>query len=239
METTCADDGSELSAGAMAESVRLAMTRKTPEESLRTVIGMAVSCAPCDQASITVLGPGRTLETVAASDDRITKADRLQYDLREGPCLDAVFTDGVFQVADLTADSRWPQWSPLAAGLGLGALLAVHLYTDTALGALNLYSEHPRGYDDLDVEIAKVVAAHASVVLAYTRAQQNLWRAIDTRNLIGQAQGILMARYGLTADRAFAVLTRYSQARHTRLAVVAEELASTGQLPDLDLTDPH
>ena len=239
METTCADDGSVLSAGVMAESMRRAMTRKTPEESLRTVIGMAVSCAPCDQASITVLGPGRTLETVAASDDRVTKADRLQYDLREGPCLDAVFTGGVFRVEDLAADSRWPQWAPLAAGLGIGALLAVHLYTDTALGALNLYSEQPREYDDLDLEVAKVVAAHASVVLAHTRKTQDLWRAIDTRNLIGQAQGILMARYGLTPERAFAVLRRYSQARHTRLAAVAEELTSTGHLPDLDPTDPH
>ena len=236
METTCTDDGSVLSAGVMAESMRQAMTRKTPEEALRAVIVMALGCAPCDQASITVLGPGRTLETVAASDDRVVKADRLQYELREGPCLDAVFTDGVFRVEDLAADSRWPQWAPLADGLGIGALLAVHLYTDTALGALNLYSEQPREYDDLDLEVAKVVAAHASVVLAHTRTTQNLWRAIDTRNLIGQAQGILMARYGLTPERAFAVLRRYSQARHTRLAAVAEELTSTGHLPDLDVT---
>src|SRR4051812_25519320 len=122
METTRADDGSVLSAGAMAESVREAMTRKTPEESLRAVIAMAVGCAPCDQASITVLGPGRTLETIAASDDRITKADRLQYDLNQGPCLDAVYTDGVFRVDDLGTDTRWPQWTPLATGLGIGAL---------------------------------------------------------------------------------------------------------------------
>ena len=239
METTCADDGSVLSAGVMAESMRQAIARKTPEEGLRAVIAMALGCAPCDQASITVLGPGRTLETVAASDDRVVKADRLQYELREGPCLDAVFTDGVFRVEDLAADSRWPQWAPLADGLGIGALLAVHLYTDTALGALNLYSEQPREYDDLDLEVAKVVAAHASVVLAHTRTTQDLWRAIDTRNLIGQAQGILMARYGLTPERAFAVLRRYSQARHTRLAAVAEELTSTGHLPDLDPTSEH
>jgi hypothetical protein len=239
METTCADDGSVLSAGAMAESVREAITRKTPEESLQAVIGMALACAPCDQASITVLGPGRTLETVAASDDRITKADRLQYDLNQGPGLDAVYTDNVFRVEDLPADNRWPQWAPLAAELGLGALLAVHLYTDTALGALNLYSEQPREYDDLDLEVAKVIAAHASVVLAYTRKTQDLWRAIDTRNLIGQAQGILMARFGLTADKAFAVLRRYSQARNTRLAVIAEELTRTGQLPELEATHDH
>jgi AmiR/NasT family two-component response regulator len=72
------------------------------------------------------------------------------------------------------------------------------------------------------------------VVLAYARTEQNLWQAIDTRNLIGQAQGMLMARYGLTPDKAFAVLRRYSQTTNVRLAVLAEELTSTGRLPDLD-----
>jgi hypothetical protein len=80
----------------------------------------------------------------------------------------------------------------MAAGLGIGALVAVHLYTDTGLGALNLYSEQPREFHGADLEAARVVAAQASVVLAYTRKTQNLWHAIDTRNLIGQAQGMLM-----------------------------------------------
>ena len=62
-------------------------------------------------------------------------------------------TNGVFEVTDLAVDTRWPRWAPRAAGLGIGALLAVHLYTDTALGALNLYSERPRAYDDTDLEV--------------------------------------------------------------------------------------
>ena len=144
-------------------------------------------------------------------------------------------TNGVFEVTDLAVDTRWPRWAPRAADLGIGGLLAVHLYTDTALGALNLYSERPRVYDDTDLEAARIVAAHASVVLAYTRKTQDLWRAIDTRNLIGQAQGMLMAQYKLTPDTAFAVLRRYSQATNVRLAELAEELTSTGQLPELDV----
>jgi GAF domain-containing protein len=234
VESTSADDGSVLSAGVLAESLRAAVARRTPEQSLRAVIEMAVGTAPCDQASITMLGPGRAVQTVASSDDRITKADLLQYDLDEGPCLDAVWTDGVFRVPDLVADARWPRWAPMAAGLGIGAMLAVHLYTDTGLGALNLYSERPRQFDGTDLEAARVVAAHASVVLAYARKTQDLWQAIDTRNLIGQAQGMLMARYGLTPDKAFAVLRRYFQTTSVRLAVLAEELTSIGRLPDLD-----
>lgn len=66
--------------------------------------------------------------------------------------------------------------------------MSVHLFTDTALGSLNLYSLCPRDYSHGDLEAAKIIAAHASVVLAYTRQERNLWQAIDSRNLIGQAQ---------------------------------------------------
>ena len=66
--------------------------------------------------------------------------------------------------------------------------MSVHLFTDTALGSLNLYSLHPRDFGHADLEAARVIGAHASVVLAYARTEQNLWQAIDTRNLIGQAQ---------------------------------------------------
>ena len=74
---------------------------------------------------------------------------------------------------------------------------------------------------------------HASVVVAFTRSEQHLWQAIDTRNLIGQAQGILMAKYELTAERAFGVLRRYSQQQNRKLAAVAEQLATTRELPGL------
>ena len=93
-------------------------------------------------------------------------------------------------------------------------------------------------FTDTDIENARVIAAQASVVVAYGRAQENLWRAIDARNLIGQAQGMLMQRYGLTGEKAFAVLRRYSQHHHIKLTVLAEQLTTTGQLPDLD-ADSH
>lgn len=219
------------SAADFAEVLRQAAARKTSRESLATVIAMAVESGPCDSASITMLGKQRQLTTVAASDDRVLQADQLQYDLDEGPCLDAVWVEGQFVVPDLEADGRWPRWAPRAAELGVCGMLSLHLFTDTALGSLNLYSLRPREFDAADVETAKVIAAHASVVLAYARAEQNLWQAIDSRNLIGQAQGILMERYKLNQSSAFAVLKRYSQNHNLRLAVVAEELVSTGALP--------
>ncbi len=229
----------DLGPGPMVEVVRGAVARSSPEEALRAVIEMAVESGPCDAASITTLGPGRTLSTMACSDDRVLNADQLQYELGEGPCLDAVWTNGVFLVPELLADGRWPHWAPRAAELGIGASMSVHLFTDTRLGSLNLYSLNRRGFDPTEVETARVIAAHASVVLAYANTTQNLWRAVDARNLIGQAQGMLMARYGLTAPKAFAVLRRYSQHHNIKLTVLAEQLTSTGQLPDLDRRHLH
>ena len=198
----------------------------------RHVLDMAVTSGPAEQASITVRS-GRAVESIAYSSDLILRADQLQYELSEGPCLDAVWTDGVFVIPDLRADGRWPRWSPAAAELGVGSSVSVHLFTDTALGSLNLYSLHPRDYDHADLEDAKVIGGHASVVLAYALTEQNLWQAIDTRNLIGQAQGILMQKYEINADRAFSVLRRYSQHHNLKLAAVAEHLTRTRTLPHM------
>ncbi len=218
----------------LAEAVRQATTQPASIDALNTVITMATDCGPCDGASVTMLGKNRSLTTVASSDELITRADRLQYELHQGPCLDAVWTDELFIVKNLVEDGRWPQWAPQAAELGVRGVLSVHLFTDTALGAINLYSMQAREYGHADIEVARVIAAHASVVLAYARSEENLWQAIDSRNLIGQAQGILMERFGLAPQRAFAVLRRYSQDHNRKLAVIAEELVRTGKLVGLD-----
>lgn len=231
MGTARSGSGEGLEAWVFAEAVREAASRRSPAEALAAVIGMAVTSGPGEAASIT-LRTGQDLESVAYSNDLILRADQLQYELGEGPCLDAVWTDGIFVVPDIVADGRWPRWAPAAAELGVGSTLAVHLFTDAALGALNLYSLHPRDYSPSEVEAAKVIAAHASVILAFTRNELNLWQALDSRNVIGQAQGILMMRYGLTAERAFEVLRRYSQQHNLKLAAVAEHVTITRTLPD-------
>jgi GAF domain-containing protein len=225
-----------LSAAVVAEAVRDAASRKTPEESLQAVIELAVETGPCDAASITLL-TGKHLETVAFSDDHVRQADDMQYQLAEGPCFDSVWTDGFHAAGDVTGNGRWPRWAPEAARLGLGAVLAVHLYTDTSVGALNLYSVTPRDFTTADLDAARVLGAHASVILAYTRATRNLRQAIDTRAVIGQAQGMLMARYGLTGEAAFGLLRRYSQTLNMKLVLLAVQLTETGELPAMPFED--
>ena len=109
-----------LAAGMVVEATRDAVARSSPQDALRAVIDMAVESGPCDAVSLTTLGRGRTVTTEAHSSDQVLQADRLQYELGEGPCLDAVWTNGVYLVPNLIADGRWPRWAPRAAELGIG-----------------------------------------------------------------------------------------------------------------------
>ena len=139
---------------------------------------------------------------------------------------------GRLLIVDTASDPRWPVWGPAVAQLGLHSVLSIHLFTDRrVLGALNLYYESKADFSDDEVEVAKVVAAHASVALAKLRSERDLWRAIDSRHLIGQAQGILMERFKLSPEKSFAVLRRYSQHHNIKLHEVAGELVKTGRLP--------
>jgi GAF domain-containing protein len=203
------------------------------EDTLDGVLKLAVWVAPCDVASVSLRHGGGKVETTAASDPVAQRAHELQQELGEGPCLDVVWDEeGVNVVPDVGDSSRWPRWSGHAAELGLASMIAVRLFTrEETIGALDLYSHRRQDYDTDDVLAARVVAARVSTVLARAKHEKTLWEAIDSRHQIGQAQGILMERYNLTADQAFAVLRRYSQEQNRKLRVVAAEVVATRNLP--------
>lgn len=145
-----------------------------------------------------------------------------------------------FIVDDMEQDPRWPTWGPLAADLGLRSILATRLFTHGEThGALNLYSSDPRRFDEDDVAVAHVFGAHASVALAAARQEEHLRKAVDARHVIGQAQGILMERFDIDADRAFNVLRRYSQNRNVKLRAIAEEVVDHRTLAEPAMTEPE
>ena len=112
-------------------------------------------------------------------------------------------------------------------------MLGIRLYTTkTTIGSLNFYDPEPHRFTAEDVDVAHMLARHAAVAMENARGTEHLWKAIDARNLIGQAQGILMERFGIDAQQAFSVLQRYSQNNNLRLNVVAEKLIATRSLPD-------
>jgi GAF domain-containing protein len=203
------------------------------EETIDAVARFALKALNCTQAGIMLAGRSGRLDLGATTDATVEKADLLQLELGEGPARTIVDDrEAVVSAPDLAADDRWPLWSAGIADLGLRSLLAVRLQVHgKTVGVLELFNSEPLAFDEDDIAVAHILARHASVAVGTARQEETLWLAIDARKLIGQAQGILMERFALDGDRAFAVLQRYSQDNNVKLREVARRLVETGSLP--------
>jgi GAF domain-containing protein len=192
---------------------------------------------PVESACVSLVrGRGR-IETQAATDDMCRRADELQIELGEGPCLQAIRDEETVVVRDLTSEQRWPKWSSRAAEeLGVRSMLCLQLFVadDDSIGALSLYSKQWDAFDDYDVRItALALAAHVAIAATSTLESDHLHSALASRTVIGQAQGMLIQRYELTPELAFAVLMRASQHSNRKLHVIAAEMVRVGIRPDL------
>ena len=152
--------------------------------------------------------------------------DDLQYELGEGPCLSAMREHPVVTVPHARHDQRWPAYMPRAVALGLRSQLAVRLFLDDkgTLGGLNLYSTSQDTLHEEAEPIADLFAAHAASALERTREVWELNTALESRKIIGQAIGIVMERYGLNEDRAFAFLVRASSHGNVKIRDLARRL---------------
>jgi len=188
----------------------------------------------CDAAGVTLVHKGRSVDTPAYTDSAALRGDQLQYELGEGPCMDAVWAQEVVTSTDLIADDRWPKWAPVVVEeLEMRSMMCIQLFADEqSLGALNMYSRSVAAFDDDDRHEGLVLAAHVAVALAAAQEIEHLRAAMDRRTVIGQAQGILMERFGVPADRAFAVLKRVASTSETKLYRVAVDLVESRQLPE-------
>jgi GAF domain-containing protein len=181
----------------------------------------------CDFCGVSLRrGDGR-VDTPASTHRIVDQADELQYELGEGPCLDAIWVDDTYVIDNMLLEERWPQWAPKAAALGLRSILSVRLATPRDLvGGLNLYSADVAAFDDDAVVMAHIYAAHATNAIAATSEVDHLRTALQSRHQIGVAQGLLMQRYGLSEEAAFQVLSRHSQNSNVRLRDVAAQLVA-------------
>jgi transcriptional regulator with GAF, ATPase, and Fis domain len=198
---------------------------------LRRVVRAATEHVPgAEHASVTLLGADG-LSTPAATDDLAAVLDELQYAAAEGPCLEAV-TQPLVRVDDLAGDPRWPRFAVGAARLGIRSMVSLQLCVHTeVVGALNLSASAPDRFATPAEAVAVAMAAHTAVAVVSARRQANLRAALDSRDVIGQAKGILMERHRIDAGAAFAMLAAASQASNTKLRDVASTLAATGELP--------
>lgn len=226
-------DESRLDAAEFARLAEELFSADSPTETADQVVNLARDELDVDFAGITMVRAGGALSTLAATDPVSVAADELQHELGEGPCADSSWTRQALISEDLRADPRWPTWAPKAADLGISSILAVPLASSTRrIGALNLFSKRPREFSDEDVAFAHIFGRHAALAIRAAEKDANMVVALDGRKLIGQAQGILMERYGLDDARAFEILKRYSQTHNVKLRQVAAKLVATRRLPD-------
>ncbi|WP_370948919.1 ANTAR domain-containing protein [Amycolatopsis sp. cg5] len=212
----------------------------------RIVLATGELIPSAELVSVTLRGSDGSFHTPMETEHAATELDQLQYKFDEGPCLDAATEPGpaIGQSDDLGVSTRWPRFGPAAAERGYHSALATALILDSKpprlSGALNIFSSRKAAFTQSDVNIALLLATHASLALAHTRAldraelqAENLRKALDSRDVIGQAKGILMHRRGVDAEKAFDILRTTSQDLNVKLSELAKTLA-TRHL-DLDL----
>ena len=208
------------------------------EETVDLVVQYALKAVDCQYAGVMLVHTKQRgsatddVETAAATDPLVAELDRIQIECGEGPGLSETDSLSV-RVADTQFDLRWEKWARQMADRGIRSVLCARLSTGSSeLGPLNMFHTKPEAFDADDEAVAAILARHAAVALASARRAENLWLAIDARKLVGQAQGILMERFDLSPDQAFAVLLRYSQDKNIKLRDVAQLLVSRRSLPD-------
>lgn len=222
-----------------ADLARRLMVLDSVQETMKAIVDASVELvAGCDHASISHMR-GRSLVSESSNDDVGVVLDGIQTGAEEGPCLDAIRTGDVMVSAELATDPRWPTY-------GLHAVEATTVRSSHGLplhdgrriiGALNLFSDRVGGFTDAgDSEgdaAAAILAAHATAALAAALHREDMAEALRSRDVIGQAKGVLMARSGLDEAAAFDLLVKASQRMQVKLAEVARRLVA-GDLGHVD-----
>ena len=223
----------EAGAETVADVARALLGQADVQQTLQKIVDLAVEMIEgCDYAGITFLKGGKGT-TPAASDDVPRTVDVIQFETGEGPCLSAIREHEVFESPDLRLEDRWPIFAPRAnRETGVSSMLCFRLFVagDT-LGALNLYSKAVDAFDDHSRTVGLVFAAHAAIALSTAIHEEQMDEALQSRDLIGQAKGILMAREGVNADQAFDMLRRASQRLNIKLRDIAGQMVHSTKTP--------
>lgn len=201
------------------------------EGPLTDVVRTALRLIPqASDASISLMKGNRQMESRAATGDLPRVVDAIQTRTGEGPCITAL-RERVVRVPDLGTDDRWPRFSPAALDTGVRSMLCFQLFVHgEELGALNFFARTTDAFDFEAEHVGALVATHAAIALADAKVTKGLNEALISRDLIGQAKGILMERYTISAHQAFVVLSAASSKANMKLSAVAEQLISTGDL---------
>jgi hypothetical protein len=201
---------------------------------LAEVIENARRCVPgVKYAGITVASRSCGITSAAATHRYPVLLDKIQQQHQEGPCLSAAWEHHVVHIDDLSFERRWPKYrEDVLTQTPIRCVLLFELSVDQdALTALNFYADRPHAFDDESVELGTVFATHTALAWKTLRRDGQLRSALATRDVVGQAKGILMERFDIDAVQAFDLLNRFSQETRTKVVDVAERLLADEHPP--------
>lgn len=215
----------------MADVARLLRSESKDTESvLHAISKSAVESVPgAEYASVTLVTGKGQVQTPVMIGDLAGKSDELQQELGEGPCIRSALSEETVRIDDMATDTRWPAFAAGAIELGIKSMICFCLYIENEnFGALNLHSSTPNSFDDESVSIGSLFAAHAAIAFSAVRERDQIRAALTNRDIIGQAKGMIMERYGLDPDESFRLLARLSQDANVKLAEIALQVVTAG-----------
>jgi GAF domain-containing protein len=217
---------------------RVVLVGRSLEDVLSEITAIATPGIPGAEATSITLVRGDRAFTAAYDGEMALAADELQYLEDAGPCVDAGRGGVVLRVDDMRTESRWPRYVARVVDTGVRSSLSVPLpYQDTTVGALNIYSRQPRAFaspESLDAGLQVAEAVAVAVVNADAHAQltehaRNMRLAMDSRAVIEQAKGVLMAQRHVDSDQAFEILREASQRYNRKLRDISLGIVASTQ----------
>ena len=188
-------------------------------------------CAANSTVSVTI-GPPAEPSHLASSTEFAQRVDAAQLSADEGPCQQSWESGTIVYSNDALTDPRWPRFCQKASDTGIvGALAAPIRVGDEILGVLNVYSRNPAAFQTGGMRVIELLAEAAGAVIHHVGEEKQLREltaqleeAMQSREVIEQAKGVLMAQYRCTPEEAFARLAKVSQNRNIRIREIAQTL---------------
>ena len=219
---------------------RLVTSEETVGSTVARIAELSVLAIDGADACGISLVMGKAIKTMASTNEIGHVIDELQIETGQGPCMSSIEEQATFYIPDMANDETWPVFSQRAAeATGISSLLGYVLHVgEGALGALNVMSTKRDAFDEDAIAAGAVFAGQAGVALANALTHQKnekkveqLEEGIRTRQVIGEAVGIIMATRKVTAEKAFDILKAISQHTNVKLREVAAGLV--GRVDDL------
>lgn len=182
-------------------------------------------------AGITLASRDGKVHTPSTTDRYPALLDEIQERHEQGPCLSAAWEHHLIRIDDMNSEKRWPYYCKDALlETPIRSVISFQLFADhNHMGVLNFYAGSPRAFDREAAEMGYILASHAAVAWSMLRRDEQFRSALASRDIIGQAKGMIMERFKIDAIQAFELLKRLSQSSNTPLVAVAHQLVESEQ----------